>query len=116
MDIDGTLTSILTDVQLLPEFDDVIIDEAHECRKQNDFLLYLLKQTCAKRPDFKLIIMSATNDVQIFSNYFKSMKFININISGETKHPIKHIYVPQKIDKRVIYYFLFQVLWILSMM
>jgi len=58
-----------------------------------------VKQTCAKRPDFKLIIMSATIDVQIFSNYFKSMKFINVNISGETNHPIKHIYVPDKINR-----------------
>lgn len=96
---DGTLVSMLTNDPMLPEFDAVIIDEAHERRTQTDFLLYMLKQTCKARPDFKLIIMSATIDTQIFSDYFKSMKFIIKNISGEPNHPIDHVYVPDKINR-----------------
>ena len=44
----------------LKEYHGVILDEAHERRTQTDFLLYLLKQVCLAREDFKFIIMSAT--------------------------------------------------------
>ena len=50
--------------------DAIIIDEAHERSVQIDFLLYLLKQTMKLRPDIKVVIMSATVDPKIFTNYY----------------------------------------------
>lgn len=89
---DGTLVSMLKTDPLLLEFASVVIDEAHERRTQTDFLLYLLKQVCIARSDFKLIIMSATVDVSLFEVYFKTLKFASLNFSGQTNYPITHVY------------------------
>ena len=96
---DGTLVSMLLSNPLLSNFNAVIIDEAHERRTQTDFLLYLLKQTCIKRPEFKLIIMSATIDESIFANYFSNLKYTSMNISGKTNFPITHVYSKSPINK-----------------
>jgi HrpA-like RNA helicase len=96
---DGTLVAMLLSNPMLEDFDAVIIDEAHERRTSTDFLLYLLKQTCIKRPNFKLIIMSATIDETIFSNYFKELKYISMNISGKTNYPITHVYSKINVGK-----------------
>ncbi|ATZ80349.1 putative ATP-dependent RNA helicase [Bodo saltans virus] len=96
---DGTLVSMLLNDPDLKDYNAVIIDEAHERRTQTDFLLYLLKQICMKRKDFKLIIMSATIDETIFSEYFRGLKYTSINISGKTNFPISHIYLQTHVDK-----------------
>ena len=60
---DGWLAAKLTgDDPLLSEYDCVIIDEVHERKINMDLLLLLLKGVCNKRPEFKLIIVSATVD------------------------------------------------------
>ena len=54
----------------LKQYSGVIIDEAHERSTNVDILLMLLKKLVLRRPDFKLIIMSATVNEKIFINYF----------------------------------------------
>jgi len=90
---DGTIVAQLLKDPSLKEFDAVIIDEAHERKVQIDFLLYLLKQTVSLRPEFKLIIMSATVNEKIFSDYFKNFKFTTISIGGERIYPIESIFL-----------------------
>jgi pre-mRNA-splicing factor ATP-dependent RNA helicase DHX38/PRP16 len=90
---DGTLVAKLLKDSLLQEFDGVIIDEAHERKIQIDFLLYLLRITLSKRPEFKLIIMSATINVDIFINYFQKFKFKYLNLEGETNFKIKSLFL-----------------------
>lgn len=48
----------------------MIIDEAHERTLHTDVLFGLVKDLCRFRPDFKLIISSATLDAQHFSDFF----------------------------------------------
>lgn len=48
----------------------IIVDEAHERAKENDFLLTSIKEHFSVNPDLKLIIMSATMETSIFANYF----------------------------------------------
>ncbi len=79
---DGRLTKILytTDGSLvarmshndteLREYNGLIIDEAHERSVNIDLLLLLAKMLVKRRPDFKLIIMSATIDPKIFKEYY----------------------------------------------
>ncbi|MFY0991946.1 ATP-dependent RNA helicase HrpA [Halomonas sp. C05BenzN] len=76
---DDTLVKLMTDGILLAEtrhdpdlrrYDTIIIDEAHERSLNIDFLLGYLKQLLGRRPDLKVIITSATIDVERFSTHF----------------------------------------------
>ena len=96
---DGTIVAKLLNDPLLLEFDGVIVDEAHERKVQIDFLLYLLRNTVINRPDFKLIIMSATINEHIFKDYFSKTKFKLINIGAKTNYPIESIYIKDPINQ-----------------
>ena len=96
---DGTIVSKLLQDPELKEFNAVIIDEAHERKVQIDLLLYLLKQTCKLRKDFKLIIMSATINEDIFINYFTDFKFKHFDVGGKTNYPIESIFLDSPLDK-----------------
>ena len=64
---DGILLAETQNDILLEQYDTIIIDEAHERSLNIDFLLGYLKNLLPKRPDLKLIITSATIDVDKFS-------------------------------------------------
>jgi pre-mRNA-splicing factor ATP-dependent RNA helicase DHX15/PRP43 len=85
---DGTIIAKLMNDPILREYNGVIIDEAHERSKNMDFLFYLLRNVVKERPEFKLIIMSATIDLELFKNYYKDFKTDIVNISGKTNYPI----------------------------
>lgn len=57
----------------------VLIDEAHERAKENDFLLTSIKEHFNANPNLKLIIMSATMDTGVFANYFGGCEEISIS-------------------------------------
>ena len=69
---DGILLSAINHDRLLLEYDTIIIDEAHERSLTIDFLLGYLKTILPRRPDLKIIITSATIDVQRFARFFAS--------------------------------------------
>ncbi|KAM6499093.1 pre-mRNA-splicing factor ATP-dependent RNA helicase PRP43 [Amanita muscaria] len=48
----------------------IILDEAHERTVATDILMSLLKTVVKRRPDLKIIIMSATLDAKVFRKYF----------------------------------------------
>lgn len=48
----------------------VIVDEIHERGMNEDFLLVVLKDLLPRRPELRLILMSATLDAELFSSYF----------------------------------------------
>ncbi len=93
---DGTIVSRLLKDPLLSNFDAVIIDEAHERKVQIDFLLYLLRNVVKNRPEFKLVIMSATINEEIFTSYFAEEKFVTVNVGAKTNYPIESTFL----DKR----------------
>lgn len=96
---DGTIVQKLMNDPELKDFDGVIIDEAHERKVQIDIMLLLLKNVLEKRPNFKLIIMSATINAKIFENYFKKFDFKKIELSGKTNYPIESIYLKKPIKQ-----------------
>lgn len=57
----------------------ILIDEAHERAKENDFLLTSIKEHFDANPNLKLIIMSATMDTAVFANYFGGCEEISIS-------------------------------------
>lgn len=56
----------------------ILIDEAHERNKENDFLLTSIKEHFNANPNLKLIIMSATMDTGVFASYFETCEEISI--------------------------------------
>jgi HrpA-like RNA helicase len=87
---DGSLIAKLSSDPTLSEYNIIIIDEAHERKVQIDLLLLFLKEILAsgKRPDLRVIIMSATIDGPKYQNYFSGVSSEIINISGQPNHEI----------------------------
>ncbi|MFC3902620.1 DUF3418 domain-containing protein [Acinetobacter marinus] len=67
---DGILLAELAHDRYLIKYDTIIIDEAHERSLNIDFILGYVKNILPKRPDLKIIVTSATLDVNRFSQYF----------------------------------------------
>jgi len=88
---DGILLAELTGDRFLNAYDTLIIDEAHERSLNIDFLLGYLRQLLDKRPDLKVIITSATLDVERFSRHFGNAPIINVE--GRT-FPVEVRYRP----------------------
>lgn len=95
---DGTIVAKLLSDPLLTGIDAVIIDEAHERKVQIDFMLYLLKNVVKNRPEFKLIIMSATVNSEIFKSYFAEFNFGELDIGSKTNFDIESIFVENTIS------------------
>ena len=57
----------------------ILIDEAHERAKENDFLLTSIKEHFNANPNLKLVIMSATMDTAVFAKYFGTCEEISIS-------------------------------------
>src|SRR5690606_3400701 len=98
--VPGTLVKLMTDGILLAEiqhdrllkkYEVLIIDEAHERSLNIDFLLGYLRQLLPRRPDLKVIITSATIDVEKFSAHFGDAPVISV--SGRT-WPVEICYRP----------------------
>ncbi|QIW15432.1 ATP-dependent RNA helicase HrpA [Pasteurellaceae bacterium RH1A] len=88
---DGILLAEIQHDRYLNQYDTLIIDEAHERSLNNDFILGYLKQILHKRPDLKVIITSATIDVERFSKHFNNAPIIEV--SGRT-YPVEVRYRP----------------------
>ena len=67
---DGMLLAETQSDRFLDQYDTIILDEAHERSLNIDFLLGYLKRLLPRRPDLRLIITSATIDVERFRNHF----------------------------------------------
>ena len=67
---DGVLLAETQSDRFLNQYDTIIVDEAHERSLNIDFLLGYLKRLLTRRRDLKLIITSATIDVERFSQHF----------------------------------------------
>ena len=91
---DGILLAETQNDILLEQYDTIIIDEAHERSLNIDFLLGYLKNLLPKRADLKLIITSATIDIDKFSSHFNDAPIIKV--SGRT-YPVETVYRPLQI-------------------
>ncbi|MEE4245245.1 MAG: ATP-dependent RNA helicase HrpA [Kangiellaceae bacterium] len=90
---DGMLLSEIQHDKLLSKYEVVIIDEAHERSINIDFLLGLLKRVLSKRKELKVIITSATIDLEKFSSFFNQAPIVTVE--GRT-YPVEVKYLPQE--------------------
>jgi len=75
---DGILLAEMQQDKYLRQYDTLIIDEAHERSVNIDFILGCIKKILPKRPNLKLIVTSATLDLQRFSDYFNKAPIIEV--------------------------------------
>jgi pre-mRNA-splicing factor ATP-dependent RNA helicase DHX15/PRP43 len=96
-----TILKYMTDGMLLREamhdhnltrYSCIILDEAHERTLATDILMGLLKEVALRRPDLKIVIMSATLDAQKFQRYFNDAPLLAV--PGRT-FPVEIFYTPE---------------------
>ncbi|XP_027855223.1 putative ATP-dependent RNA helicase DHX34 [Xiphophorus couchianus] len=88
---EGLLLRQIQQDKILDQYQVVIVDEVHERHLHCDFLLGVLRSLLAERPDLRLILMSATINIKLFSEYFRSAPVLQV--PGRL-FPIQVIYQP----------------------
>jgi ATP-dependent helicase HrpA len=76
---DGLLLAELASDPLLRRYDTIIVDEAHERTLNIDLLLGVLKRILPRRPELKLIVTSATLDVERVARFFDDAPIIAVS-------------------------------------
>ncbi|XP_059076039.1 DExH-box ATP-dependent RNA helicase DExH1 isoform X2 [Cryptomeria japonica] len=73
----------------------VLVDEIHERGMNEDFLLIILRDLLSKRPELRIILMSATINAELFSKYFGDAPIIYI--PGFT-FPVKQLFLEDVLE------------------
>ncbi|XP_044764226.1 probable ATP-dependent RNA helicase DHX34 [Coccinella septempunctata] len=90
---EGLLLRQASEETTLNSYDVIILDEVHERHLFSDFLVGVMKCLLYKRNDFKLILMSATINLELFQNYFSEENVQVIQVPGRL-YPIEINYRP----------------------
>jgi len=73
---------------VLSKYSCLVIDEAHERTISIDVILGLIKTLLSQRKDFKIIVTSASMDIQLFERYFSTR---TLRVSGRM-YPVQVMY------------------------
>mmetsp|Transcript_22263 Transcript_22263/g.40442 ORF Transcript_22263/g.40442 Transcript_22263/m.40442 type:complete len:1182 (+) Transcript_22263:158-3703(+) len=91
----------------------LLVDEVHERGVETDFMLTFLKEVQSRRPNLRVILMSATMDTECFLKYFQTEQKVVRNGVEEVEivrppmvvckafcHPVEMVYL-EDINKRL---------------
>uniref|UniRef100_A0AAY4DCZ2 DEAH (Asp-Glu-Ala-His) box polypeptide 34 n=1 Tax=Denticeps clupeoides TaxID=299321 RepID=A0AAY4DCZ2_9TELE len=88
---EGLLLRQIQQDHSLGQYQVLIVDEVHERHLHCDFLLGVLRSLTGLRPDLRLVLMSATINIKLFSEYFNNAPVLQV--PGRL-FPIQVIYQP----------------------
>ena len=74
----GVLLRMLTSGDGLEGVTHIVVDEIHERDKFADFLLIMLRDLLPSKPHLHLVLMSATLNVALFTEYFDGCPLIQV--------------------------------------
>ncbi|KAK9835371.1 hypothetical protein WJX81_005267 [Elliptochloris bilobata] len=86
----GVLLRMLTHGEGLATVTHIIVDEIHERDRFADFLLVLVRRLLPAHPALRVLLMSATLHVELFSGYFDGCPVVRV--PGFT-HPVQDFYL-----------------------
>ncbi|XP_055333449.1 probable ATP-dependent RNA helicase DHX34 [Paramacrobiotus metropolitanus] len=82
---------------LLSQYDVLVLDEVHERHLHSDFLLGVVRCLMEQRQNLKIILMSATINIELFATYFNDAPVIQV--PGRL-FPIQVVYTPVSVESR----------------
>ena len=94
---EGLLLRQISGDQMLSMYDVVVMDEVHERHIHTDFLLGIMKCLLQQRDAVKLVLMSATINVELFSAYFDNAPVVKI---PGRQYPITLNHCPLSIEEQ----------------
>ncbi|KAL8938001.1 MAG: hypothetical protein Q9216_004129 [Gyalolechia sp. 2 TL-2023] len=92
----GIVMRMLESSDDLKEITHLVLDEVHERSIESDFLLIVLRKLLARRPNLRVVLMSATVDAAKFSNYFDNAPVMTV--PGRT-FPVETRYLEDAIEE-----------------
>ncbi len=92
---DGILLQELKGDRFLSRYGVLMVDEAHERSLNIDFILGMLKGILAARPELRVVVSSATINVEAFSEYFDGCPVVSIDAPA---YPVELIHAPPEIE------------------
>lgn len=92
---DGILLQEFRKDRLLRQYSAIMLDEAHERSLNIDILLGIFKSVVAARPEFRLVVASATLDAKLFQEFFPGSAVLEAE--GRT-YPVNVEYHPPRED------------------
>ena len=92
---DGILLQELKGDRDLSRYSVLMVDEAHERSLNIDFILGMLKGILRRRPGFRVIVSSATINVEVFSEYFDGCPIVAIDAP---MFPVELIHEPPEVE------------------
>lgn len=99
---DGMLRAQLAKDPLIKNFSLIMIDEAHERNANIDILILRIREALEKNDKLKLIVTSATLDMDLFVNYFKEkgLKVATNTVSMGENKPVKLEYHGKGVNRK----------------